>query len=207
MMDGGRTLGLILAGGLSRRLGGGDKALLPLGGRPMLAHVAARLRPQCAALVLSANGDPSRFSAFALPVAADDPPEFSGPLAGVLAGLEYCAAFAPHLTHVASAAADAPFLPSDFVARLAEAIGAGADIAVAASGGRIHPVAALWPTALAGDLRRALVGERVRKVEGFMRRHRVAAVEWPASRIDPFFNVNTPGDLAQAEAMLVEPLP
>ena len=205
MIDRSRILGLILAGGLSRRMGGGDKALLPLAGKPMFAHVAARLEPQCASLVLNANGDASRFAAFGLPVVADDPPDFSGPLAGVLAGLELCDASAPHLAHVASVAADTPFVPLDFVARLAEAVDGGADIAVAASGGRTHPVAALWPVALAGEMRQALVGEGLRKVEGFMTRYRVATVEWPARPIDPFFNVNTPEDLAWAEAMLAGP--
>ena len=201
MTDRPRILGLILAGGLSRRMGGGDKALLPLAGRPMLAHGIARLAPQCAGLILSANHEPARFASFGLPVVADDPPEFAGPLAGVLAGLEYCAARAPGLTHVASLAADTPFAPADFVARLADAVEAGAEIAVAASGCRTHHVAALWPVALEGDLRRALAsGER--GVGRFIGGYRVSAVEWPADPINPFFNVNTPDDLARAEAFL-----
>src|SRR5271166_2678408 len=144
--DRGSTLGLILNGGLARRLGGGDKGLVPLAARPMLAHVIARLRTQCGALAISANGDPARFQGFGLPVLADDPPASAGPLAGVLAGLEYCAR-SGELTHVASLPADAPFAPQDFVARLHERRReAGAEIAVAASGGgRVHHVAALWP--------------------------------------------------------------
>ena len=202
MAEPSRILGLILAGGLSRRMGGGDKGLLPLRGAPMLAHAIARLARQCAALVLNANGDPTRFAGFGLPVVADDPTEFAGPLAGVLAGLEYCAAHAPELTHVASLAADTPFAPSDLVSRLSKAAAGRAEIAVAASGGRTHHVAALWPVALASDLRRALVIEKVHKVESFMSGYRVAAVEWPVEPIDPFFNVNTPDDLRRAEAFL-----
>ena len=184
-------------------MGGGDKALLPLAGRPMLAHAidAARAamrgaRPQrqwrSDALRRLRPAGRRRRSA-----------DFAGPLAGVLAGLEYCAAHAPQLTHVASLAADTPFAPRDFVARLTEAAAEGADIAVAASGGRTHHVAALWPVALAGDLRRALVGEGVRKVESVHERATASpTVEWPDEPIDPFFNVNTPEDLARAEAFL-----
>ena len=201
MTDRACILGLILAGGLSRRMGGGDKAMLLLRGKPMVERVVERFAPQCAGLVLNANGDPARHASFDLPVVADDPPEFAGPLAGVLAGLEYCARYAPQRTHVASLAADTPFAPRDFVARLAHAQGCGAGIAVAASGGRTHFVAALWPVALAGDLRRAL-GEGVRKVESFIGGYAVAVVEWPLDPIDPFFNVNTPEDLLRAETFL-----
>jgi len=167
----------------------------------MLAYGAERLASQCAALVLNANGDPARFSAFGLPVVADDPPDYAGPLAGLLAGLDYFAAFAPRLTHVASLASDMPFAPADFVARLMGTIAEGADIAVASSGGRTHHVAALWPVALGPDLKRALAGG-TRKVERFAGRYRVATVEWPTRPIDPFFNVNTPEDLGLAETLL-----
>jgi molybdenum cofactor guanylyltransferase len=202
MEESGSTLGLILDGGLARRLGGADKGLVPLAGRPMLAHAIARLRPQCAALAISANGDPARFAGFGLPVLADDPPGFAGPLAGVLTGLEHCARAAPGMTHVATLPADTPFAPFDFVARLHEARRAsGATIAVAASGGRRHHVAALWPVALAADLRRLLTEQGLRKVEDFAARFPVALAEWPAAPIDPFFNVNSPEDLARAEAL------
>jgi molybdopterin-guanine dinucleotide biosynthesis protein A len=203
MTDKDLTLGLILDGGLARRMGGADKGLVLLAGRSMLAYAIDRLRPQCAALALSANGDKARFQAFDLPVVPDDPPDSAGPLAGVIAGLDHCARNAPDLTHAASLPADTPFAPSDFVARLHEARRAsGSEIAVAASGGRAHRVAALWPVALAGELRRALVNEGVRKVESVLQRFRVALVEWPDAPLDPFFNVNAPEDLARAEAIL-----
>jgi molybdopterin-guanine dinucleotide biosynthesis protein A len=203
MTDKDFTLGLILDGGLARRMGGLDKGLAPLAGRPMLAHAIDRLRPQVAALALSANGGQARFEAFGLPVVPDSPPGPAGPLAGVIAGLEHCARSAPDLTHAASLPVDTPFAPADFVARLHEARRAsGAEIAVAVSGGRAHHVAALWPVALAGDLRRALVKKGVRKVESVLQRFRVALVEWPDAPFDPFFNVNTPEDLARAGAIL-----
>ena len=203
MIGGQATLGLILTGGLARRLGGADKGLLLLGGRPMLAHVVERLAPQCPMLALSANGDAARFAAFGLPVLPDDPPEFAGPLAGLLAGLEFCAERAPHLTDVATLPADAPFAPRDFVARLERAREpSGAAIALAASLGRTHPVAGLWPVALAPALRRALVEEGVRKVEAFAARFPGVTVEWPGEPVDPFFNVNAREDIARAEALL-----
>ena len=200
--DAGSTLGLVLNGGLARRLGGVDKGLVLLAGRPMIAHAIERLRPQCARLAISANGDPLRFAQFGLPVMADDPQNFAGPLAGVLAALEHCARAAPSITDVATLPADAPFSPHDFIAKLHGARrAAGARIAVAASGGRRHHVAALWPVALAAQLRRALTQEGVRKVEAFAARFSVAAAEWPSEPIDPFFNVNSPEDLARAEAL------
>ena len=200
--DRGSTLGLILNGGLARRLGGADKGLVALAGRPMLTHLIERVRPQCDAIAISANGDPARFQGFGLPVLPDDPPASAGPLAGVLAGLEYCARSA-ELTHVASLPADAPFAPQDFVARLHERRReAGAEITVAASGGRVHHVAALWPVGLAAELRRALVEEGLRKVESFTQRFSVAVVEWAVEPMDPFFNVNTQEDLAHAVALL-----
>jgi molybdopterin-guanine dinucleotide biosynthesis protein A len=156
-----------------------------------------------AALAISANGDPARFARFGLPVVADDPPDFSGPLAGILAGLEICLRSALRLAYVATLPADTPFAPENFVARLhAARRAATADIAVAVSGGRTHHVAALWPVALTADLRRALVEKGVRKVERFAMRFAVATVEWPAEPVDPFMNVNTPEDLARAEAAL-----
>jgi len=197
------TLGVILDGGRARRMGGADKGLMTLAGRPMIAHAIERLLPQVAALAISANGDPARFERFGLPVVADDPPEFAGPLAGVLAALEFCARSAPALTHVASLPGDTPFAPGDFVARLhAARREAKADIAVAASGGRAHHAAALWPVAIAEELRRALGREGLRKVESFTARFTLATVEWPGQPRDPFANLNTPEDLALAEAAL-----
>ena len=201
--DAGSTLGLILNGGLALRLGGVDKGLVLLAGRPMIARAIERLAPQCTALVNSANGDPARFAAFGLPVLADDPQDFAGPLAGVLAGLEISARMKPAVTHVATLPADAPFAPHDFITKLHEARRTSrAEIAVAASGGRRHHVAALWPVALAGDLRRALTGEGLRKVEDFSARYSIALADWPCEPVDPFFNVNTTDDLARAEALV-----
>ncbi len=197
------TLGLILDGGRAERMGGTDKGLIDLAGRPMIAHAIERLRPQAATLAISANGDPSRFACFGLPVVADDPADASGPLAGVLAGLEFCAQSNWPLTHVATLPGDTPFAPMDFVARLQAARrAAGGEIVVAVSHGRAHHVAALWPAAIAEDLRRAVVEEGVRKVETFAARYVVTRVEWSAEPLDPFSNVNTPEDLARAEAAL-----
>ena len=197
------VIGLLLAGGQARRMGGGDKCLRDLAGRPLLAYAIDRLRPQVRGLVLNANGDGARFASFGLPVVADGIPDFAGPLAGILAGLEWCRAAAPDCPLLLSAPTDAPFLPRDLVQRLDAARTAeGADIVLAASGGRSHPVVGLWPVALAGDLRHALVVEGLRKVDSWTARHRVALVDYPLGRVDPFFNANRPEDLAEAERLL-----
>ncbi len=194
--------GVVLAGGRALRLGGGDKCLRSVGGAPILTRVIATLGPQCAGLVLSANGDPARFAAFGLPVIADDVPGFKGPLAGLLAGLDWIAAHRPEVSLALSAPADAPFLPDDLAHRLEAARrAAGADMACARSGRRTHPVAALWPVAIRADLRRALVKEDLRKVEGFLARHHCVFADWEAEPFDPFFNANTPGDFEEAEAI------
>lgn len=190
------TLGLILAGGQGRRMGGADKARLTLGGRPLAAHAIARLGPQCGALALNANGEPARFAPFGLPVLADEVAD-AGPLAGVLAGLRFSRE--NRLRFVCTLSVDAPFAPLDLVARLhAARRAAGADIAVAASGGRRHHAIALWPVALESDLARALA-DGMRKVEAYAARHVVVEVEWPTTPHDPFFNVNRPEDLSRAE--------
>ncbi len=190
-------IGIILAGGLARRMGGGDKPLLEIGGRPILAHVIDRLAPQCATLAINANGDPARFSAFGLPVVADSVEGFVGPLAGVLAGMDFAATVGA--THVLSAPGDTPFLPRDLVARLAAARAqADAEIAVAASGERAHHTVALWPAALREPLRRALVEEGERRVSAFIARYPNAVVEWSTEPHDPFFNVNRPEDIERA---------
>jgi molybdopterin-guanine dinucleotide biosynthesis protein A len=195
--------GLLLAGGLSRRMGGGDKALRTLGGETLLARVLQRIRPQVRRVVLNANGDPARFQAYGLPIVPDSVPDFAGPLAGVLAGLEWAKTQATDLPWVASFATDAPFVPRDLVARFLEAVKTGqAQLACAASGGRTHPVFGLWPVSLADDLRHAIVDEGLRKVEDWTGRFKVAVVEYPASPFDPFFNANRPEDLAQAEQLL-----
>lgn len=201
--------GLVLAGGLSRRMGGGDKGLLALGEKPMLAHVLERLGPQVGRIVLNANGDPARFAAFGLPVVADPIDGFVGPLAGVLAGLRWSAASAPDATHVASVSADAPFMPLDLVARLALAVrDRPTAIAVARSDGELHPVIGLWPVALADDLDAAL-RDGVRKVLAWTDRHGTVPVDFEMLRaggraIDPFFNANTPEELAEATTILAE---
>jgi len=195
--------GIVLAGGLSRRMGGGDKGLRLLGGRPLLAHVVERARPQVAALALNANGDPARFSAFGLPVVADSVEGFVGPLAGILAGLDWAVEAAPACRWVASFAGDAPFLPLDMVARMLSAVtGAGADLAAVASGGRSQPVIGLWPVALRGALRAAIVDEDVRKVDVWTARYNLVTIDYAAEPFDPFFNANRPDDLAEAERIL-----
>ena len=195
-----QVAGVLLAGGLSRRMGGGDKNLRMLGGRPVLAHVIERVRPQIAALALNANGDPARFAEYGLPVVLDSIEGFAGPLAGVLAGLDWAAKGAPDCGWLLSAPTDAPFLPKDLVRRLLNA-SAAADVVVAASGGRAHPVAALWAASLRDPLRAALEGG-VRKVEDFTRDYRVGMVAFPTEPVDPFFNLNRPQDLEEAERLL-----
>jgi len=168
----------------------------------LLAHILERLAPQVRRSLLNANGDPARFAAFGLPVAPDAVEGFAGPLAGVLTGLEWAAAQAPDCRWVASVPGDGPFLPRDLVARLLAAVEAGAELACVASGGNANPVVGLWPVALAAELRRALVEEGLRKVDLWTARHRLAVVDWPAAPLDPFFNANTPEDLATAARLL-----
>jgi molybdenum cofactor guanylyltransferase len=195
-----RPLGVVLAGGLARRMGGGDKARLRIGGRTILERVLEGLKPQCAALIVNANGDPARFCDTGLAVVADSVPDFAGPLAGILAALEWAAAHAPELADVVSVPGDCPFLPHDLVARLLSARAAArTPIACARSGERRHPVIALWPIDVRDDLRKALVKDGLRKIEAFTARHGVAVADWPALPFDPFFNINTPDDAAEAE--------
>lgn len=196
--------GVLLAGGLGRRMGGGgDKPLRMLAGQPLLVHAIARARPQVGPLVLNVNGSPERFADYDLPLIADPIDGFAGPLAGVLAGMTWAAQ--RDCTWLASFATDAPFLPVDLVARLAAAIERdGADMGCARSGGRTHPVFALWPVRLADALRRALIDEDMRKIDRWTARYRVAYADWPVEPHDPFFNVNTPEDLAAAERVRVD---
>jgi molybdopterin-guanine dinucleotide biosynthesis protein A len=183
-------------------MGGGDKALIEIAGRPILDRVLGTLAPQCDRVILNANGDPARFSRFGLPVIPDDVPGFAGPLAGILAGLDYAAAHRPDIEWVASVPGDCPFLPDDLVARLHRARSeAGKPLACARSGEWRHPVVGLWPVALRTDLRHALVEEDLRKIEVWTARHGVTTAEWPVEPVDPFFNVNTPEDRARAEAI------
>ena len=196
------TLGLVLAGGLARRMGGGDKALIEIGGVAILDRVLERLRPACTGIILNANGDPARFAHYGLPVIPDSVPDFAGPLAGILAGLDWAAAHSPDIAWIVSTPGDCPFLPHDLVPRLhAAREKAGTPLACARSGDWRHPVVGLWPVALREDLRHALIEEGLRKIEVWTARHGVAIAEWPAKPLDPFFNVNTPEDAAEAERL------
>ena len=199
------TLGVVLAGGLARRMGGVDKPMQRMGGRSLLERVVERLSPQCDRLILNANGDPSRFAAFGLPVVADGLADFPGPLAGILAALEWTAANRPDIAWVVSVAADCPFLPGDLVSGLHRARAAeNAELAVAASGGQTHPVIGLWNVGLGQALRQALVVEDIRKISRWTARYRLACATWPIEPIDPFFNVNTPEDIARAETLAMQ---
>ncbi|HXW24526.1 MAG TPA: molybdenum cofactor guanylyltransferase MobA [Xanthobacteraceae bacterium] len=194
------TYGLVLAGGLARRMGGGDKAMIRIGRETILERALDRLAPQCAGVIINANGDPARFARFGLPVVADEVAGFAGPLAGILAGLDWLNAHAPAVPWLASVPGDCPFLPRDLVARLHAARAAGGvPLACAKSGDWRHPVVGLWPVGLRDDLRRALVEEGLRKIELWTARHGVGLADWPATPVDPFFNVNTPEDAAQAQ--------
>jgi molybdopterin-guanine dinucleotide biosynthesis protein A len=195
-----KPLGLVLAGGLARRMGGGDKARIRIGGITILERVLKRIQPQCTAVILNANGDPARFADSGLAVVPDSVPGFAGPLAGILAGLDWAAAHRPDVADVTSVPGDCPFLPADLVTRLAAArAAAGTPLACARSGDWRHPVVGLWPVRLREDLRHALVVEDLRKIEIWTARHGIVTVDWPTEPIDPFFNVNTPEDAARAE--------
>jgi molybdenum cofactor guanylyltransferase len=195
---------VLLAGGLARRMGGGDKPMRQIGGRTILERVIARLQPQCDGLILNANGDPARFANFRLPVIADTIENFPGPLAGILAGLDWAAANRPDVGWMLSAAADCPFLPRDLVARLHRArMETGAQLAVAASGGQSHPVIGLWSVGLRDQLRHALVIEDIRKIDRWTARYPLATVTWPTEPLDPFFNANTIDDIAEAERLAI----
>lgn len=205
-----RRVGVVLAGGLSRRMGGGDKGLLALGPDTMLAHVVRCLTPQVTALALNANGDPARFAAFGLPVLADPIEGFVGPLAGVLAGLRWAARAHPSATHVLTVSADAPFLPTDLADRLAEGLGTATGfatpIAVARTSDGLHPVIGLWPVGHADDLEMALQGG-VRKVLDWSDRHGTVPVSFSpvmigTETVDPFFNANTPEELTEARRLV-----
>jgi molybdenum cofactor guanylyltransferase len=199
------TLGVIIAGGLARRMDGADKMHIRVGKATILERTLARLRPQCVGLILNANMPAmpaARLAEAGLPVVADNVPDFPGPLAGILAGLDFAAAQKPQTAWIVSAPSDCPFLPRDLVERLHRArVEAGAPLACAASGGRRHPVIALWPVALREDLRRAITQEGARKVGAWSARYEPAVAEWPAAPVDPFFNVNTPEDAAEAERL------
>lgn len=199
--------GLLLAGGQSRRMGGGDKCLLEVGGETLLRRIADTASAQVGPLVLNTNSDPSLFEVYGLPVVPDVVDGFAGPLAGVLTGLEWADANAPECEWVASFACDAPFAPRDLVACMLAAIEKeNAEMACAVSGGRDHPVFALWPVRLAPALRAAVVEEGLRKVDIWTARYRLAHVAFAhdsgTAAGDPFFNINRPEDLDTASALL-----
>ncbi len=203
----GDIVGVVLAGGRSQRMGGGDKGLRDLGGQPMLTHVIARLAPQVGRLILNANGDPARFRDFGLPVVPDARDDLKGPLAGVLAGMRWATTEVPAARYIATASSDVPFLPPDLVARLAAAVGiSSAAIALAQSNGVLHPVIGLWPVALADTLEAALAQGEYRV--GHWARSQGALVvpfepiQIAERTIDPFFNANTPDELQEATALM-----
>jgi molybdopterin-guanine dinucleotide biosynthesis protein A len=200
-----RPFGLVLAGGLARRMGGGDKARIRIGGKTILQRVLTRLTPQCSGVILNANGDLARFADTGLRVVADSIPDFAGPLAGILAGLDWAAANVPGIADIVSVPGDCPFLPPDLVERLSAARqAAGAPLACARSGDWRHPVVGLWRVALRDDLRKTLVAESLHKIEIWTARHGVALADWPTTPVDPFFNVNTPEDAAEAERIAAQ---
>ena len=193
------TFGLVLAGGLARRMGGGDKALIRIGNETILERTLARLSPQVDGIVLNANGNLARFASFGLPVVADSVPDFAGPLAGILAGLDWIAANKPDTEWVVSVPGDCPFLPRDLVVKLHEAREhENKPLACAHSGDWRHPVVGLWQVALRESLRHAITAEDLRKIEVWTARYGVALADWPTEPVDPFFNVNTPEDVERA---------
>lgn len=198
-----KAIGVILAGGLSSRMRGGDKALLALGGVSLIGRVKVRLNKQMNTVILNANGDPSRFDGLGVPVVNDTVAGFVGPLAGVLAGMDYAAL--EGATHIVTVATDTPFFPRDFVAQL-DATGADLCMAVTPDSERgiaRHPTFGKWPVALRDDLRMAL-NNGIRKVVEWSKPHGCVSVEFAVEPFDPFFNVNTPEDLKNAEAMIAE---
>lgn len=201
------TLGVILAGGLARRMGGGDKALLELQGQTLLRLIEQRLAPQCSSVILNANGDLSRFAGLDVRVAPDTIPGHPGPLAGVLAALEWTAMHEPGVEWVLTVPGDTPFIPMDLCARLHSARrNARTPLACAASAQNEHYAIGLWSIHLRHDLRNALTIRGQRRMEEWMREHGLVQAFWPTEPFDPFFNINRPEDLSAARA-LVEQFP
>lgn len=202
-----QIIAVILAGGQARRMGGGDKALHKLGRTTLLERLIMHLRPQCAAIVISANGDPRRFEAYDLPVIPDSTENASGPLAGILAGMHWTSTEHPDATHILSVTGDTPFVPDNLASRLASGIQDTPHlIACASSGTRIHPPLALWPLALKDSLETFMTGEDRKSVKNFASRHGFVAIDWPITPYDPFFNINTPEDLAKANELVLSGL-
>lgn len=202
-----QIVGCVLAGGQSRRMGGEEKALLSLGGQPMLARVVERLRPQVGRMILNANGDPSRYASFALPVVEDNVTGFAGPLAGVEAGMRWTLQNAEGATHMVTAATDTPFFPENLVAAFIDGLKGQNDIVMATSDNNRHPVFTLWPLQLHEDLLGWLQQTDTFKVMAWVQRHNLSLVKFPPFEragqiVDPFFNANTPEEFAVAENLV-----
>jgi len=204
-------VGVILAGGLSRRMEGPEKSLMVMDSKPLITHVATRLKEQIDVALINANGDPERFAFANLPVQADTVPGFAGPLAGVLAGMRWCMKHAPGASHIVTVAADTPLFPDNLVSAFRSAMLAAREpektICLAQSGGNRHPVFGLWPISIADDLERFLVEEDQQKVMLFAKRYQLELIDFPfldgkKGEVDPFFNINTPGDLIEAEQLM-----
>lgn len=202
-----KVLGILLAGGLSRRMGGGDKGLMPLGGKPLLSYALDKLEAQTDAVIINANGDPNRFKDFDAPIVHDTLTGFAGPLAGILAGLRFAQKMNEKPDFIASAAADTPFFPNNLVIAFKNQIKTDKTIVLATSNGQRHPVFGLWPVALADDLENWLSNSNNRKVLAWVNQHEWAISDFEAAQlgketIDPFFNINTPEDFSMAESLL-----
>ena len=201
------VLGVLLAGGKSSRMGGGDKCLMPLAGAPMLSHVVGRLRPQVTELILNANGDLARFAAFGLPIVEDCLGDHAGPLAGIHAAIHWAKTNRPESRFIITAATDTPFFPTDLVARfLSSLVGSEPRLLVARSDEGVHPIFGLWPVQLGPEIEKSLTSG-MRKVQAWVSEHQAQEIFFPrmeigGRNIDPFFNVNRPDDLAEAEAVL-----
>ncbi|MCP4791003.1 MAG: molybdenum cofactor guanylyltransferase MobA [Gammaproteobacteria bacterium] len=202
MLDKDNLLGVILAGGQARRMGGADKPLAEIAGKPLLQYVIERAKPQMSNLLLNANGDEQRYKQFQLPIQQDIVPDFAGPLAGVLSAMAWARAFQPQVTHVITMAADTPFYPADYVDRMLSAIDKTQPLACASYQQRTQPVFGLWPVELHNDLHQALVEDGIHKVDLFTSRYGVADVQFDAMPYNPFFNVNRLDDVAAGEALL-----
>jgi molybdopterin-guanine dinucleotide biosynthesis protein A len=196
------TLGVILAGGLSQRMGGNDKPLLAFEGFTLLDHVAQRLALQCESMILNANGDLSRFENMRFPIVPDSVAGHLGPLAGILTALDWTAAHRPDIDWVVSVPGDTPFIPQDLVRQLHEARRRSErPLACASSGSQVHFAVGLWPVSLRNDLRQMLLEKGMRSVRDWVRLHGYAEASWPLDPVDPFFNINTPDDLAEASVL------
>jgi molybdopterin-guanine dinucleotide biosynthesis protein A len=201
------VVGCVLAGGLSRRMGV-EKAFIPLGGEPLILHVLHRLDRQVGRTILNANGDANRFRSIFEIIVPDTIVGAVGPLAGVLAAMEWTRANVPYANWVVTVACDSPFVPRNMVETMGQAVEqAGADMACARSGSRTHPVFGLWPVRLADDLHKAILEEGIRKVDIWTSRYKLIEVEFPVDNYDPFFNANTPDDIVKAQQILLDHRP